>query len=83
MRSQVVIVTRNDSEPVLLPLRKLSASAEKSLQAEFLQQWADMRPSSASASVTICCDFSLLSSVDHFIEFFYDADICIGLFLYL
>jgi len=73
----VVIVTRNDSDPVLLPLRKLSASSEKSLQAAFLQQWADMRPASA-ASVSICCNFSLLSSVDHFIDYFYDADICIG-----
>ena len=80
-------MTRNDSEPVLLPLRKLSASTEKSLQAAFAKQWADMRrppsssvslPPPAAASVSVCCDFSLLSSVDEFIEHFYDADICIG-----
>lgn len=83
---KVVLVTRNDSVPINLPLRKLSAETEERIANAFKQQWQALQPIQAApwpspraAEVTICCDFSFLHSIDAFIEHFYDADICIGM----
>jgi hypothetical protein len=69
-RPRVVIVTRNDTKPLDKPTRKMTAGSEQLLLDLFTAQGADAE---------ICCDFSVVNTVQKLMDHFLDVDVCVGL----
>ena len=68
-RPKVVIVTRNATQPLTSPGRKLSLRSEEQLLQAFQQR---------GFTAAICCDYKVVNSVDAFLDYFLDVDICVG-----